>query len=93
VTLVENIGVVVRQLLARGDIADGLDPDPAVVDHRIAVGIARVIYESRIVATHGGVDDDIIVDRKKISMVTLSRVVRVPLIRLRGCKPLTAVFD
>src|SRR6185437_2853565 len=37
VPLFEQVRVVVRQLLARRDVANRLDPDPAVLDHHVVV--------------------------------------------------------
>src|SRR4051794_40667836 len=49
VPFLENVSVVVRQFLPGSDVANCLDPDATIVDHRIAVGIARMIDESRLV--------------------------------------------
>jgi hypothetical protein len=69
VPLIENVGVVIRQLFARPDIANRLDPDSSVVDYRITVGIARMVDEPRVVSPDGSVDHDVIVDRKKKSVM------------------------
>src|SRR5688572_28229966 len=64
VSLLQDHGIVVGQLLTRLDVPDGLDPDPAVLDDRVAVGIARVVDPTGVVAVDGGIDDDIVVDRE-----------------------------
>ena len=59
----EDVGIVVHQLFAHFDVVDRVDPDTAVVDHRIAVRGARVIQKPRLVAVDGGVDHHLVVDR------------------------------
>src|SRR5690348_16185982 len=49
--------VIVVELLPFLDRADRLDPDAPVLDHRFAVGVARVIDVDRLVAVDGAVDD------------------------------------
>src|SRR4051812_20648173 len=48
VPLLQHVRVVVRQLLSRRHVADRLDPDPPVVDHGVAVRVARVVDEPRL---------------------------------------------
>ena len=46
---VEHVGVVIGQLLTRRDVANGLDPDASLIDHRVAVfrdGTDEVVGES-----------------------------------------------
>src|SRR5678815_1169453 len=92
-SLVEDVRVVIRELLARGDVADRLDPDATVVDDRIAVRIARVIDEPRVVAVDGGVDHDVVVDREEKRVVSLINAIGVTGIRGVGCETLAGIFD
>lgn len=92
-SLIENVGVIIRQLLAGFHIADSLDPDTLVLDDRIAVRVARVIDEPGFIPIDGSIDDDIIVDREKVGMMPIRFVVRIPLICLAGSKSLARVLD
>src|SRR5690348_876261 len=69
VALLEHVGIVVGELLARRDLANRLDPDATVLDHGVAVRRTRVIDEACLVAVDRGVDDNlvalIIVDGKE----------------------------
>jgi len=82
VALFENIGVIIRQLFAGTDIADGFDPDPPAVYHRVTVGIARVIDEASVVAPYRCIYHDIVIDGEQIRMMPLAESIRVPLVRL-----------
>ena len=81
-TLLEDVRVVVRQLLARLDISNRLDPNPAVLDHRVAIRIARVIDESRLVSADSRVDHDVVIDREQERVVALALDVRIARVRL-----------
>lgn len=59
------VRVVVRQLLSRRYVADRFDPDSPIVNHRVAVRIAGVIDEPRVVPVDRRVDHDVIVDREQ----------------------------
>src|SRR5215472_6719959 len=48
--------VVVGQLLSGRDAADRVDEHTRTLDHRLAVGVAGVIHEARLVAVDAGVD-------------------------------------
>ena len=89
----EYIGVIIRQLFARFHIADRLNPDPAVLDDRITVGVARVFDEPRIVSIHCCVDDDVIIYREEISMMPVALVIGVSLVRPFRRQPLSGVLD
>ena len=67
--------VVVYQLGAGLDRTDRLDEDAPLLDHCLAVGIARVVDEARLVAVHCGVDHDLLVDREQERVVARHRVV------------------
>src|SRR5262245_6633637 len=58
------IGVVVGQLLARRDVAQGVDERPAGLDDDLAVRIAGVVDEARLVAADRGVDDPAAIHRQ-----------------------------
>jgi len=91
--LLKNVRVIIRQLFARFHITDRLDPDSSPLDDRIAVGIARVVDEPRIVAIHCRVDDDVVVYCKEIRVVPLPLVVRIPLVGLPRRQSLARVLD
>ena len=92
-SFLELVGVVVRELFAGLDVANRLDPDASVVDHRIAVRPARVVDEAGLVAIHGGVDDDVVVNREEVSVMHLAWNVGIACVGLGGCQALPAVFD
>src|SRR5688500_10776867 len=93
VALVEHVRVVVGQLLARRDVADRLDPDAAVIDHGVAVRIARMVDEAGVVAVHRRVDYQVVVDREQERMMTLPLHVGVARVRLRRSEPFAGVLD
>ena len=93
VSFIQHVGVVVRQFLPRFHFANCLDPDPATVDDRIAVRIARVVDEPRVVSVYSSVDDYIVVDREEVSMVSAGFIVGVTLVGLFRRQPLAGVFD
>ena len=76
-SLIENVGVIIRKLFARFHIADGLDPYTLVVDHGIAVGITGVVYEPRFIPIDRSIDDDVIIDREEIRVVSRCCVIGV----------------
>jgi hypothetical protein len=92
-SFVENVGVIIRKLVSRFHIANRLDPDSFVLDHCIAVGIARVIDESGFIPIDLSVDDDIIIYREKIRVMTVPLVVGISSVCLSRCKSLTGVLD
>jgi hypothetical protein len=92
VPLVEDERVVVTELLSWTNVTDRLDPDAAIVDHRVAIRVAAVVDPARLVAVDGRVDDDIIIDGKE------KRVLRawhlgISGVRLGRGKALSGVFD
>ena len=58
--LLEHVRVVIGELLARHDLAKGLDPDATALDHGVAVRCTRVIDEACLVTANRGVDDDLV---------------------------------
>src|ERR1700756_2585608 len=48
--------IIVGELLAGRDAADRVDEYARLLDHRLAVGVAGVIHEARLVAVDAGVD-------------------------------------
>jgi len=87
------VRVVVRQLLSGFYIPDRLDPDPAIIDHSVAVWFAGVVDPPGVVAFNGGVHHPLVVDREQEGVVSLAGFVRVACIRLRRRKSLAGVFD
>ena len=75
VSFLQNVGVIIRQLLARFHIPNGFDPDPAVVDDRIAVRVAGVVDEPRLVSVDGCIDHDVVIDSEEIRVVTIPFIV------------------
>ena len=93
VPLLEHVGVIVRELLAGDDVANALDPDAPVVDHRVAVGIARVIDEARLVPVHRGVDHHVVVDGEEEGVVPLARQLGVARVGFGRGESLARVLD
>ena len=93
VTLIENVGVIIRQLFAGFHIADSLDPYAKVVYDGIAIRVTRVIDESRVISIYRGIDDDVVIDREEVGVVTLSIIIRVTGICLSRREPLAGVLD
>ena len=92
-SLIENVGVIIRQLFSGFHITDSLDPDTLGLDHRIAVRVARVVDEPRFVPIDGRIDDDIVIDCEKVGVMPVRFVVRVSGICLDRRKALAGVFD
>src|SRR5688572_3913183 len=63
--------VVVGELLARLDIARGADPDRAADDLRVAVRLAGMIDEARVVAVNIGIAHPSGVDREAPDLAAL----------------------
>jgi hypothetical protein len=93
VSLLQHIRVIVRELLAGSDVANGVDPDATVIDYRIAVRIARMIDEPRFVSIESGVDYDIVIDCKEIRMMPLLCTVGISLIRFSRRQALSRILD
>src|SRR5204863_4990308 len=91
--LLQYVRIVVRQLFSRLNVTDRLDPDPRVVDDRVAIRIARVVDEPRLVAVHGSIDHDVVVNREQIRVMPLVAAVRIPRVGLRRGETLSRVFD
>lgn len=92
-SLVENVGVIVRQFFSNFHIPDRFDPDPAVLDNRITVRSARVIDEARIIPVHRRVDHNVIVNCEEVRVMSLAFVVGIPFVRLARSEPLACVFN
>jgi hypothetical protein len=45
--VLQIVAVIERQFLARANVAPGLDPDPAALPHRFAIGRATMIDMAR----------------------------------------------
>ena len=92
VAFVENVRVVIRELFAGLNLPDGLDPDPPILYHCIAVRIAGMIDEPRLISAYGSIDDDVVVDSEEVGVVPAS-IVGVPGIRLGRSQPLPGVLN
>lgn len=79
--LLELVRIIVRQLFAWLNVPDRLDPDPIILDHGVAVGIAGVIDEPCVIPVHCGVDHDPIVDREQEGVMPRA-VLRISRIRV-----------
>src|SRR6185437_8693746 len=93
VPLFEQVRVVVRQLLARRDVANRLGPDPAVLDHGVAIRVARVIDEPCVVAVDRGVDHYVVVDREEERVMAFARHVGIARVGFSRCEPFAGVLD
>src|SRR5690606_8300200 len=85
--------IVVNELLARPDRPQRVDPDPPVLDDRLAVRVARVIDETRLVAVARAVDDGLSVDREEEGVVTPHPAFVVAPVRLLVRDALAGIFD
>src|SRR5205085_11203961 len=54
--------VIVGELLARLDGAERVDVHALILDHRLAVRLARMVHEARLVAIDTGVDHGALID-------------------------------
>ncbi len=93
VPLGEDVTVVVGQLLTWGDVADGLDPDPAILDHGVAVRITGVVDEASLVAVDRRIHDQIVIDGEQEGVMRLTGNVRVSLVCLGGRQPFTRILN
>jgi hypothetical protein len=85
--------VVVRQLLALLYRASRIDPDTAVLDDCLAVGIARMVDEARLVASCAAVDDRPLRQGEEVRVMPAHALVIVPLVSLGVRDPLAGVFN
>src|SRR5690606_23744437 len=85
--------VVVDELLPRLDRPDRLYVDVAAVDHGLAVRIAGVIDEARLVPVHGRVYHRAVVEREQEGVAALHLVVIVATVGLRVRDALSHVLD
>lgn len=87
------VRVVVRQLLSRFHIPDRLDPDPAIIDHSVAVRFTGVVDPPGVVAVNGGVHHPLVVDREQEGVMSFAGLLRVAGIRLCRRQSLTGVLN
>lgn len=92
-SLIENVRVVVREFFTWSNVAKSIDPDAIIVDHGIAVRIARVIYESRLIAADRSIDHHMIIDREEVGVMPLFDIVWIPLVCFGWSETLSCVFD
>src|SRR5690606_8550093 len=91
--LLEDVRIVVRQLLARPDVSDGVDVDVVGLDDGFTVGIARMIDVARDVSADRGIDDRVIIELEEERVVAVHLVVRVAAIRFLVRYVLADVLD
>ena len=72
--------VVVAELLALGDLTGRLDEHASLLDHGLAVAVAGVVDETRGVAAHARIDDDMSIDDEQEGVVVVRVVVLVTVI-------------
>src|SRR5690606_20961713 len=82
----------VRQLLAALDVAERLDEDAAVLVHRLAVRVARVVDPAGIVAAPAAVDHRLVINGEEEGVVRLDVVV-VAAVGLFPTDPFAPVLD
>src|SRR5690606_34479891 len=87
------VRVVVRQLLAALDVAQRIDEHAIVLFDRLAVGIARVIDEPRVVAADRRVDAGATLQAEQERVMDLHGIVVIATVRLLGIDALALVFD
>src|ERR1039457_1448910 len=86
--------VVVGQLVAGLDGADGLDEYASIIDQRLAMGIAGMVDEARIVATGtAAVDDDRAIDDKQESVIVVAGFVPITVISLPMRHAVAQILD
>src|ERR1700728_5449059 len=85
--------IVVGELFARGDIAQRVDEHPRALDHRLAVRLAGVIDEARLVAADTRVDDRVLVGDEQERVVVVRCLVIVALVGLGVRDALAQVFE
>src|SRR6185437_3527826 len=85
--------VVVGHLLAGLYRAGGLDEHPPLLDHRLAVGVAGVIEESRVIAVDTGIDDGPRVDDEEEGMSVVRILALVAPVGLRVRHALAEILD
>src|SRR5512138_1959164 len=90
VTLVR---VVVRQLFAGRDVANGLDVDMLSLVDRLAIRRAAVVDEARFVAADGGIDHGVAVDAEQEGVVTAHAAVVVSAVGLVMRDALARILD
>src|SRR5690349_1244988 len=85
--------VVVSQLLAGRDRADRVDEHVRTLDHRLAVGVAGVIDEARLVAVDSGVDHRGVIGDKEERVTVRRALPLVAPVGLRMGDALAEIFD
>src|ERR1051325_4618007 len=87
------VGVIVRQLLARRNGPQRVNPDLAAADLRFAVGVAGMIDEDRFVSPDRAVDHLPLVQDEEKRVVAPHRVLLIPAIGLGIRDLLASVLD
>src|SRR6185437_11298416 len=85
--------VIVRDLFARRDLPQCVDPDLSALDHRLGIGIARVVDESCLVPVPRRVDARAAVQNEEKSMMSRHRLIVVAAVRLGVAHLLAGVLD
>src|ERR1700722_3768297 len=85
--------VVVGQLLARLNSADGLDEHAPVIDQRLAVRVAGMVDEARIIAIDAAVDHHAAIDDEQECVVVANVLVLVAPVSLAVRQPVAQVLD
>ena len=85
--------VVVGELLSGPNGAKCVDEDSFPLDHRLTIGITRVVDEARIVASNGGIDDRLVVDDEQERVVSGHLVVVVATVGFVVADTLSRVLD
>lgn len=93
VTLLENVGIIVSQFFSRCDIPNSLDPDSLFFHDRIAIGIAGMIDEARLIPINCRIDHYIVIDGKQIRMMSRIEIVGIATICLLWSETLTRILD
>ena len=85
--------IIVRQLRAGQNVMDGLYKDSAILDHRFAVRLTRVVDEPRLVPLARRINHGFLVHSKEEGVRALHSIVVIPLIRLFRRNALAQILD
>ena len=92
--LVHSEAVVVAEFFAGLDRASRFDENAALVFHRFAIRIARVIDEARVIALHGGINAHVaIANLKEKGVMPLHRSIIIAAVGFIGGNQFARVFD
>ena len=92
-SFLQSKGIVVRKFLTDLNVAQRLDPDASIINDGVAIGLARMIDESRLVSFDSRVYNDGVIDREQHGVMYLSRDVGIPRFRLLRIEAFARVFD